>query len=87
MTTAPAGLVAAVVIGPGTDVNVGASVSGGAIWFTVTVKVTWEVLGGLAESVAEHVTTVGPIGKVVPDAGLQETGRLPSTRSLAVNGP
>jgi hypothetical protein len=34
-------------------------------------------------SVAEHVTVVVPIGNVLPDAGLQETGRSPSALSVA----
>ena len=36
------------------------------------------------ESVAEHVTTVWPIGSRLPDLGAQVTGTFPSTASLAV---
>ena len=34
------------------------------------------------ESVAEHVTTVRPIGTRLPDRGAQVTGTLPSTASV-----
>jgi hypothetical protein len=36
------------------------------------------------ESMAEHVTVVVPKPKVLPEAGVQVTGTLPSTRSMAV---
>ena len=36
------------------------------------------------ESVAEHLTTVRPIGNRLPDRGTQVTGTWPSTESLAV---
>jgi hypothetical protein len=35
-------------------------------------------------SVAEHATVVVPSGKVEPEAGVQVTGREPSTMSVAV---
>ena len=34
-------------------------------------------------SAVEHATAVVPIGKVLPVAGVQDTGRVPSTRSVA----
>ncbi len=45
-------------------------------------KVTCELFPW--ESLAEHVTVVAPSGNVAPDAGVQVTGTLPSTRSDAV---
>ena len=51
---------------------------------TVTVKVIVRVLPRVSEAV--HVTVVVPIGKKLPDAGTQVTGRTPSTRSTAVGG-
>ena len=76
VTTAPAELVASVVISAGT-VTTGAVVS-----TTVTVKVADPVLPAL--SVAEQVTVVGPSGKVLPDAGVQTGVIEPSTVSVAV---
>ena len=35
------------------------------------------------ESVAEHLTTVRPIGNRLPDRGTQVTGTWPATASLA----
>jgi hypothetical protein len=49
---------------------------------TVTVKLPVDVLPRV--SLAEHATVVVPIGNVEPDAGVQVTGRAPSTTSLAV---
>ena len=76
VTTAPAELVASVVISAGT-VTTGSVVSR-----TVTVKVADPVLP--AVSVAEQVTVVGPSGKVLPDAGVQTGVIEPSTVSVAV---
>ena len=76
VTTAPAELVASVVISAGT-VTTGAVVS-----TTVTVKVGVPVLSLL--SVAEQVTVVTPSGKILPDAGVQGGVIEPSTVSVAV---
>ncbi len=76
VTTAPAELVASVVISAGT-VTTGSVVSR-----TVTVKVADPVLP--AVSVAEQVTVVVPSGKVLPDAGVQTGVIEPSTVSVAV---
>jgi hypothetical protein len=48
---------------------------------TVTVNDPFAVFP--CASLAEHVTAVVPIGKVLPDAGVQATGLAPSTRSDA----
>jgi hypothetical protein len=48
---------------------------------TVTVNDALAVLA--LESVAEHLTTVRPIGNRPPDRGTQVTGTLPSAASLA----
>jgi hypothetical protein len=48
---------------------------------TVTVNDRFELFSCV--SVAVHPTVVAPIGNVLPDAGAQTTGRVPSTRSLA----
>src|SRR5436190_10611230 len=49
---------------------------------TVTVKVAMPLFPLV--SVDVHVTVLTPTGKVKPDAGVQLTGRAPSTRSKAV---
>jgi hypothetical protein len=57
----------------------------GGVWstrFTVTLKLALPVLPW--ESVAVHVTFVVPIGKVLPEDGLQLTGSGPSTLSFAL---
>lgn len=56
--------------------------AGGVVSTTLTWKVPLAELERESDDV--HVTVVVPNAKVVPDAGLQETGRDPSTRSLAV---
>lgn len=76
VATAPDGPVASKVISAGT-VKVGAVVS-----CTVTVKLPLVVLPRVSD--AEQLTVVVVIGKVLPDAGTQVTGRAPSTISLAV---
>jgi hypothetical protein len=75
VTTAPAALVAGVVMFAGT-VTVGA-------WLSVTV--TWKLALPVfpAASCAVQVTVVGPSGKVEPDGGLQVTGRAPLIASFA----
>jgi hypothetical protein len=52
---------------------------------TVTVKLAEDVLP--CGSLAVQVTTVVPIAIMLEDAGVQITGRSPSTRSDAVTGP
>ncbi len=55
----------------------------GLVWScTSMVKVAEPVLP--AASVALQVTVVMPSGKVLPDAGVQVTGRAPLTKSDAV---
>jgi hypothetical protein len=75
VTTAPAGLVASTVRSPG-------SVKTGPVEScTVTMKLPPAVLP--AASAAEQATVVAPIGKSVPDPGVQKTDTLPSTASVA----
>ena len=57
-------------------------IAGGVVSRTVTLKVTRPVFPLL--SLAEQVTVLAPIGKVDPEFGVQVTGRLPLTRSVAV---
>jgi hypothetical protein len=76
LTAAPAPLVASAVISLGT-VSVGFVVSR-----TVTVKLPVAVLPWV--SLAEQGTVVVPRAKVLPDAGVQLTGRTLSTTSVAV---
>jgi hypothetical protein len=75
LTVAPEGPVASVTIGPGR------LMTGGVVSFTVTSNDALPVL--LCWSVALHVTLVVPSGKVLPEAGAQEAGTLPSTMSVA----
>ena len=72
----PAGPVASAVMSAGTVIT-------GAV---VSCTVTWNDECDLfpAPSVAVQLTVVGPLGKVAPDGGVQLTGTLPSTRSVAV---
>ena len=76
VATAPEGPVASNVMFDG-RVNVGAVVS-----CTVTVKLPFAVLPRVSD--AEQLTVVLVIGNVLPDAGVQVTGRGPSTMSVAV---
>src|SRR5436190_23703248 len=55
--------------------------SGGVVSRTVTLNCPDRVLR--CGSVNEQVTTVVPIGNVVPDAGTQIAGIVPSTTSYA----
>jgi hypothetical protein len=75
VNVAPVGPVASTVAFPGTVTT------GGVVSFTVTVKEAEPVL--LCVSVAVQVTVVAPIGNVEPLAGVQLTGRAPSTLSVA----
>ena len=59
----------------------GTFMNGGFVSCTVIVKVPVAVLPLVSD--AEQVTVVGPKGNVAPDAGLQVTGRCPSTLSFA----
>jgi hypothetical protein len=52
------------------------------VLITVTLKLPLATL--LLESLAEQFTGVVPTAKAEPEAGVQVTGTLPSTRSLAV---
>ena len=79
MTSAGPG--ASTLIGPGTLVNVGASVS---VNVTVTEKDLEPVLP--CASVALHVTVLVPTGNVLLDPGLQTATIEPSTVSVAVTG-
>ncbi len=54
---------------------------GGVCAVTVTVKLPLAVLPRV--SLAEQLTVVVAIGKVEPEAGVQLTGRGPSTASIA----
>ncbi len=56
-------------------------VGGVLIWLTVTSNEAVDVLP--LESVAEQSMLVTPTGRSEPDAGEQDTGTEPSTRSLA----
>ena len=59
------------------------TVTVGLVWScTSMVKVAVPVLP--AASVALQVTVLMPRAKVLPEAGVQVTGRLPLTRSLAL---
>src|SRR6266571_1396767 len=60
----------------------GTVTAGGVVSCTVTLKL-WLAVSPRV-SLAVHVTIVCPIANVEPDAGLHTTGRLPSTRSVAV---
>jgi hypothetical protein len=73
--TAPVGPVASIVAFAGTVRT------GGAVSLTVTVNVAEPVLPRV--SAAVQVTVVVPKGKVEPLAGVQLTGRAPSTLSVA----
>ena len=75
VTTAPEGPVAFTLMFDGT-------VTDGAALVTVTLNVTEVVIDAM--SVAEHVTTVAPIGKVEPLAGTQLTASAWSRKSVAV---
>jgi hypothetical protein len=75
VTTAPLAPVACTVIFAGTVID------GGVVSCTVTVKLAVPLLPAL--SVAEHETVVVAMGNVAPDAGLQVTGSVPSTASVA----
>jgi hypothetical protein len=75
-TTAPLGEVASTVL-LGGAVMLGAVVSR-----TVTKKVAVELLP--AASVAEQLTSLVAIGKVLPEGGVQLTSTEPSTASSAV---
>ena len=75
VTTAPAALVASTVILAGT------MSIGGVVSRTVTVKLPWAVLP--CASVAVQFTVVAPMAKVLPEAGVELTATLPSTRSVA----
>src|SRR5437588_1716043 len=55
--------------------------SGGRVSSTVTLNWPDSVLPW--GSVTEHVTTLVPIGKVVPEAGTHVAGIVPSTSSCA----
>jgi hypothetical protein len=61
---------------------VGTMTTGPVVSVTVTVKEAAPLLAFV--SVAVQFTVVGPSGKVDPLAGVQVTGRGPSTRSVAV---
>jgi hypothetical protein len=76
-STAPAELVAVAVM------PVGVPTITGAASFTVTVNVVGIALSPAA-SCALQVTVVIPIGNVEPDAGMQDTASVPSTKSVAV---
>src|SRR5207245_2075170 len=76
VTIAPPGPVASTAKSAGT-VRAGAVVS-----WTITWKLALDVLP--CASVEEQFTDVWPSGKVDPDGGLQLTGSVPSTRSVAV---
>jgi len=56
--------------------------TGAVVSTTVTVNVVVEVFP--ATSLAEQLTGVAPIAKVLPGAGVQVTGRTPSITSMAV---
>ena len=75
-TTAPVGPVASVMIGSGTVIT------GGVVSTTCTVKLVVPVFP--LKSLDEQITVVMPMGKMLPLAGVQVTGREPSTKSLAV---
>ena len=75
-TVAPVGPVASAVTSP-CGAMTGAAVS------TVTVTVNGWVVVLPAASVDVHVTVVAPIGNVEPEAGVQSTGSVPSTASVA----
>jgi hypothetical protein len=75
VTTAPPVLVARAVMFDGTVTTGGVSV-------TVIVKLAVPVL--VCSSVAEQFTVVVPSGNVEPDAGVQVTGSVPSTTSVAL---
>jgi hypothetical protein len=60
----------------------GTVIDGGVVSTTVTVNEACAVLPRV--SVAVQFTVVVPSGNVDPDAGVQLTGRGPSTRSVAV---
>jgi len=53
-------------------------------WLSTTVTVKLQLPWLLAASVAVQVTSVGPLGKANPLAGMQVTGTAPSHTSLAV---
>ena len=55
-------------------------ITGGLVSWTVTVKLPFAVL--LCASVALQFTVVVPSAKVLPEAGEQDTGTEPSTRSV-----
>ena len=57
------------------------AITGAVVSCTVMVKLPFAVL--LCESVAEQLTVVVLMAKVLPEAGEQLTGRLPSTTSVA----
>jgi hypothetical protein len=76
VNVAPVALVAS------TDAFAGTATTGPVVSATVTVKEADPLL--VFVSVAVQVTVVGPSGNVDPLAGVQVTGRGPSTRSVAV---
>ena len=55
--------------------------TGAVVSATVTLKLPFAVLP--AASLAEQLTVVAAMGNVEPDAGVQDTGTLPSTASVA----
>src|SRR5260370_30576626 len=75
VTTAP--------LGPVASTRLGAVMvtTGGVVSATVTVKLAFAVLPCV--SVAVHATVVRPRGKVLPDAGAQETVTASSSAALA----
>src|SRR5262245_48696880 len=77
-TAAPDALVA------GTVIAAGSTSVGDVESCTVTVKLALELFPWA--SVAEQVTVELPMGKVLPEAGVQLGVTVPSTRSVAV-GP
>src|SRR6266705_2646031 len=76
VATAPAALVASLVMSEG-QLTVG-----GVVSWTVTLNLQSPAL--LWASVAEQVTTVVPMAKVLPLAGTQVTASVPSTMSVAL---
>src|SRR5436190_16822141 len=78
VTIEPAGPFASTELSGETPVSTGAVMS---MRVSVTVNEACCVLPCV--SVAEHVTGVVPRGKLAPDAGVQVTGRTPSTLSVA----
>ena len=61
----------------------GAVTFGGFGFFGVTVTVKPAEAMLLCRSAAEQATLVPPSANTLPEAGTQDTGRVPSTRSVA----